>query len=45
MEVEAADDDHDDGDGDEQGGAGHAVVDGKSADQSVQARQAAGHTW
>lgn len=44
MEVEAADDDHDDGDGDEQGGAGHAGVNHKPADQSVQASQAASHT-
>ena len=44
MEVEAADDDHDDGEANEQAGAGHAVVDDKSADQSVQARQAARNT-
>ena len=44
MEVEAADDDNDDGEANEEGGAGDAVVNDKSADQSVQARQAASHT-
>ena len=44
MKVEAADDNHDDGETHEQAGAGDIVVNDKSADQSVQARQAASHT-
>ena len=44
MKVEAADEDDEDGEGDEECGAGDAAVDDKSADQSVEARQATCHT-
>ena len=44
MEVEAADDNYDDGEANEEGGADDAIVNDKSTDQSVQASQAASHT-
>ena len=45
MEVEATDEDDNDREANEEGGAGTGAVHHKSAHQAVQARQAARHTY